>query len=236
MCTLTYLPLLNSAYILTSSRDESPARLKALPPGEHIVGNRNVLYPEDQQSHGTWIAASRQISLCLMNGAFDRHVSNPPYRHSRGLVIPGSFAYTSISDFLDRYSFFDLEPFTLVAVERREKLTLHEIRWDGKSVSHVTPDATVTHIWSSTMLYPEEVRKKRESWFNTWKHRHDFRRENILDFHKSAGEGDPETNVLMNYRGIVLTVSITCIENSTERVSMSYYDRDTGEEYRNVLE
>ena len=54
MCTVTYLPLENDGFILTSNRDESPMR-KTIPPKKYLENGVELAYPKDQLAGGTWI-------------------------------------------------------------------------------------------------------------------------------------------------------------------------------------
>ena len=44
MCTVTYLPLPNNNFILTSNRDETPLR-KTIPPKTYIENDAELTYP-----------------------------------------------------------------------------------------------------------------------------------------------------------------------------------------------
>ena len=96
MCTVTYLPLAQG-YFLTSNRDEKSIRKKALQPSKFETGSGILLFPKDADANGTWIAAhDRGESVVLLNGAFESHVSNPPYERSRGLVLLDLFESSSV--------------------------------------------------------------------------------------------------------------------------------------------
>ena len=74
MCTVTYLPLENEGFILTSNRDESHIR-KTIPPKKYVENGVELAYPKEQLAGGTWIGASTKNRLvCLLNGAFKKHV------------------------------------------------------------------------------------------------------------------------------------------------------------------
>ncbi len=70
MCTVTYLPLGNNNFILTSNRDETPLR-KTIPPKEYDENGVELTYPKDELAGGTWIGLSDKNRLvCLLNGGF----------------------------------------------------------------------------------------------------------------------------------------------------------------------
>ena len=81
------------------------------------------------------------------------------------------------------------------------------------------------YIWHSASLYPAPIREKREKWFAQWMlGRTDFSLEAILDFHRTAGDGDPWNDVIMNRKEIVQTVSITNVVKEEQEVQMLYHD------------
>ena len=52
--------------------------------------------------------------------------------------------------------------------------------------------------------------------------------QNILHFHRFAGDGDQKNDVHMNRGGLLLTVSITAIQLTGERALMHYRDLKDG--------
>jgi hypothetical protein len=214
MCTATYLPLSPGGFILTHSRDEKAIRRAAIPPRTIRIGGQQLIMPEDPQSGGTWIAASAQVSVCLLNGAFAPHQPQPPYgsgqpKHSRGLVIPHFFQYSSAATFFRDYDFRGIEPFTLLIAEVG-KLTV--LRWTGERVFMREKDPGKPHIWSSATLYTPEIIEKRESWFGDWCDQNPTPTvDAIREFHQTAGDGDGENSLLMNRRDTILTISLTSI-------------------------
>ena len=47
MCTVTYLPIGDADFILTSNRDEQPSR-KTIEPKEYVEDNVKLTYPKDE--------------------------------------------------------------------------------------------------------------------------------------------------------------------------------------------
>ena len=75
MCTVSYLPLSQTDYILTSNRDETVERPVCFPINQYLIGERTVYFPKDQQAGGTWIATTGDsVTLCLLNGGFEPHL------------------------------------------------------------------------------------------------------------------------------------------------------------------
>ena len=228
MCTATYLPLNANGFILTHSRDEKAIRPAAQLPRSVRIGGQDVTFPQDSQGHGTWIAASAQTTVCLLNGAFTPHTPNPPYTHSRGLVIPHFFGYPSADAFSADYNFCNIEPFTLLIVEAGRRVV--ELRWNGTRLFTHEKDPNRPHIWSSVTLYTPEVIEKRETWFRDWVHQHTNPTvDGIRTFHQFAGDGDSENSIRMNRRdafgqNALLTLSLTSIVQQDEAVEFIYED------------
>jgi uncharacterized protein with NRDE domain len=222
MCTVTYVPQKNGGFTLTSNRDEAPHRSPQNITQTNLY-QRNMLFPRDTTAGGTWIATSdRNRVVCLLNGAFDFHRHEPPYRKSRGLMVLEAFEYPRLADFTKNYDFCDMEPFTFILSEG-EKLI--ELRWDGTQKYMQELNHQAMHIWASATLYTSEVQQKRVNWFEAWrKEQEDYHPERILDFHRTAGDGDPWNDVMMNRQGIVQTVSITQIINDGAEINMHYHD------------
>ncbi|MCB0588683.1 MAG: NRDE family protein [Phaeodactylibacter sp.] len=222
MCTVTYLPLEGANYLLTSNRDEAPARSPQNITRQRIAG-QELAFPRDEAAGGTWIAISNSNRLaCILNGAFEKHERRPPYRRSRGLMALDFFEHPSVENFLENYIFEGMEPFTMIILEHGKLL---EFRWDEEQQHRKWLDSRKPYIWSSSPLYPPEVRNKREHWFADWlQERQHFLRKDILDFHFTAGEGDPWNDVVMNRGDVVRTVSVTSIVKESGIIDMEYYD------------
>ncbi|HXP50689.1 MAG TPA: NRDE family protein [Bacteroidia bacterium] len=226
MCTVTYLPLGNISFILTSNRDEGKFRKIALPPAKYNIYDTNVYFPKDADANGTWFAAAEsKFTLCILNGAFAPHKHNPPYKLSRGLMLLDFFKYRNVQDFQTQYDFKGIEPFTLLIFEQGADITIHELRWDGNKIYASGKDASVPQIWSSAQLYTTEVIEQREEWFAEWlKAKNEFTTDNIIHFHKTGGNGNATTDLLMNRDGKVFTVSITSVKRLEQEGIMLYED------------
>ena len=107
---------------------------------------------------------------------------------------------------------------------------LFEFRWD-ESEKHIQAlDTTKSHIWASSTLYSEEWQQKRKHWFADWgKANDEVNQDTVLDFHKNAGEGNPQFDVVMNRENIVRTTSITSIVKKEVQFEMRYEDILNGE-------
>lgn len=223
MCTLTYLPLSEEQYILTTNRDESPERGHTGFPSYHHVEGKNIVFPRDPKAGGTWIATSDNgISVCLLNGANKPHEYNPPYKISRGLVVMEAIECIKPDEFFKNYDFTNIEPFTMVVLFHDPELKILEFKWDGENTFLAKKDPKTPHLWASAQLYTQEAIENRDKWFQKWlKENKEFSVEAIRDFHQNAGNGDLQNDMVMD-RGVVKTVSITTISSLKGLVNMAH--------------
>ncbi len=230
MCTVSFIPKSNTDFILTSNRDESPHR-KTLAPQRHILDGVELLFPKDEVAGGTWIGASNKKRLiCLLNGGFVAHQSKKSYRLSRGVVVTGLLTSEDVVKKINEYNFKDIEPFTIILVDWSLKLSLYELVWDGEII-HFSKKPLQPTIWSSSLLYTETVKKKREAWFSEFIYTNSIvSEEKIINFHKTAGEGDKETSLVMD-RVFVKTKSITEFSKKNSKCKMRYEDLGTNKVY-----
>jgi hypothetical protein len=222
MCTVSYIPVGKSVFI-TSNRDEHSGRAPALYPAVYAGNSGKLLYPKDAQAGGSWFAINeRGDILVLLNGAFIRHVPQPPYRKSRGVVL---LELTDSKSPSRSFYFMDLdgiEPFTLILLE---DALLHECRWDGMRKHHGQSAPDQPHIWSSATLYEPGVSQKRRQWFEQWLLANPCPdQDDILRFHQFAGVGDQQNDLVMNRDNLLLTVSITAVCYRMDEVLMRYVD------------
>ncbi len=223
MCTVTYLPLPNNNFILTSNRDETPLR-KTIPPKRYVENGVALTYPKDELAGGTWIGTSNKNRLvCLLNGAFKKHNRKSNYKMSRGIVVKNILSANDAVSYIHDFNFDDIEPFTIVLVDWNHQLETYEFVWDGQT-KHFTKLGQEPRIWSSSPLYTDEMKQLRKDWFGIWLAENtEFTQEKILEFHKNDALGNAEISIKMK-RSFIETVSITSIEKNGKNVSMEYLD------------
>jgi hypothetical protein len=243
MCTVTYLPLPGEGFIITSTRDEKTIRKPALPPEKYDIHGGQVYFPRDADAGGTWIASfPGGHTLCLLNGGFVIHESSPPYRRSRGLVLLDFYRYNDVAGFRDQYDFKGIEPFTLLIRNFHGSATgvagpqFDELRWDGEQLHHKPLDPEIPAIWSSVTLYSAEVISHRNQWFERWLAGHpEFAIGSVVNFHKTAGTGNVQNDILMNRDNVIRTVSITSILRDPLRHEYYYEDMITHQQHSNKI-
>lgn len=232
MCTLTYLPM-SGGYALTHNRDERMDRKASAVFLKEEISGKEVYFPQDFEGKGSWFVHSEQATLCILNGGTDTYTPQPPYRHSRGLVLLHFFEFPSAEAFAANYDFHQLEPFTLIIAEENK---LYKLVHDADRTYMQELDASQRHIWSSTRLYTKEVRVKREHWFSTWlQNRQDFSAPAIRHFHLTGGEGDTANDFRMSRWGILKTVSLTQVVKTIEQTELYYQNFEAAHPDQKVL-
>jgi len=222
MCTVTFLPLSQHDFILTSNRDEQRLR-ETYPPKKYEENGVNMYFPKDKVAGGTWIGTSSKNRLvCVLNGGFVKHSRKETYRKSRGVIAKELLQEETIEKYIENLNLQGVEPFTMVIVDwNYNELTLFELVWD-ESQKHFNKLKNVPQIWSSSTLYTNEIKEVRKGWFRNWIAENEFTSEKILAFHHSE-IGDKEQSVLMK-RSYVETVSITSIKKEENTIEMLYED------------
>lgn len=235
MCTVTYIPRDNNEFYLTHNRDEDVKRAIATPPVKRLIQGRSHLFPVDPQGKGTWIGMSEQGRVAsLMNGGSRDHHRTPPYRHSRGLIIPAYFEYPNVEIFLKHFDFADLEPFTLFVFEYGK---IFEIVKNNDKPDCYELDPSKPFIRSSKPLYTDKSMDERKINFIEWLFRPgEMTRNRIMDFHrtltfeKTADKSKVPTEYLLR------TVSITSIHQTSSQLSMHYLDKVNEISFNNTFQ
>jgi hypothetical protein len=233
MCTVSFIPSGNS-YFFTSSRDEQAERPLADLPELYEMDGHTLLFPKDPRAGGSWIAVNELGHLgVLLNGAVKAHRPEPPYRKSRGLVLPDLIARSSSIDAFEDADFSGIEPFTVILFEDRQ---LWSGKWDGRMKWTESLDSHKPQIWSSVTLYDPAAVMDRENWFNSWMAAHAYPGTlDIIRFHQRGGEGDASNSILMKRSDQLFTNSISTIRLSPENASFRYLDLRSGKTAERVL-
>ncbi|RYD19572.1 MAG: hypothetical protein EOP88_18440 [Verrucomicrobiaceae bacterium] len=100
-----------------------------------------------------------------------------------------------------------------------------ELKWDGYNKHFRELDPMHYYIWSSVTLYDEAIRQKRKAWYVDWlSQREEVTLQDVMHFHRFAGDGNTKSDLIMNRDGGHQTVSITAIDISAASHAMHYYD------------
>jgi uncharacterized protein with NRDE domain len=224
MCVLSFVPLPNNQYIITNNRDEHNLRSKAIPPTAYMHLAEASYYPKDPKAGGTWIASNDNYSLILLNGAYVKHISKPPYSKSRGQVILDFLEHLwhESSDFNQYFKAF--ENFTLFIIDNT-KQTITQLVWDGETTDKYTLEWDQAFMWSSGTLYTQEIITLRKKTFKQFLKKYpEPSALQLKDFHRYTNLGDPENNFTMKRPDGIFTQCITQITYKQGVATMSFTD------------
>lgn len=208
---------------MTSNRDEHISRGNAVFPDFYHLDGKNLVFPKDQTSGGTWFISNDKGDIgILLNGALEKHFSNPPYRKSRGLILPDIFQKDSPLNAIKQYDFAGIENFTIILWQAKQ---LWEIKWNGLIVHMTEINPGIAHIWSSVTLYTPEMTKERKNWFIEWcKTFTVFEQDSILKFHTQAQQDNKEYGLQIARPDKITTVSTTSIRVENQQVTLIHKD------------
>ncbi|MDX1762531.1 MAG: hypothetical protein R3218_10285, partial [Christiangramia sp.] len=108
----------------------------------------------------------------------------------------------------------------MIVVDWHNGLIFYEFLWDGEN-RNLRKLGLKEHIWSSSPLYSEEMKKLRKKWFRNLKETEGFSAKALLDFHHNAGEGSRDYDLIID-RGFLKTQSISQVQNSEKELRFSY--------------
>ena len=220
MCTVSFV-YSGGKVIVTSNRDEQVER-PSLEPRNYTLGNKHVFFPKDPKAGGTWFAVSENADvIVLLNGASEKHDWNPPYRKSRGLIVLELIGADSPMAAWNAIDLDNIEPFTLVLYEKQR---LFQLRWDGFEKESAERDAMRNYIWSSSTLYPQNVREARAQWFERFLYtKPEVNETDMFHFHRYTEDANQENGLVMD-RGFLKTLSITQTVIEQNKVRLVHHD------------
>ncbi|RVU90296.1 hypothetical protein EH230_04925 [Flavobacterium columnare] len=207
MCTVSYV-FSNNKVIITSNRDEKIARPKALVPKSYMGERKKMFFPKDSKAGGTWyVLDDKGNIMVLLNGAFEKHTPKEKYRKSRGLILLEIFDNCDCINKWFEINLDDIEPFTLIAYANKR---LYQLRWDGNAKNTKELNNQESYIWSSSTLYPNNIRTERELLFKTFtQSKNIIKAKDIADFHEHTNSDDKENGLIINRNNTLITQSIT---------------------------
>lgn len=212
---------LHDAIIITSNRDEHIQRKNAAAPAFQQLQHKKVIFPKDAKAGGTWfVAADNGVVAVLLNGAFTKHISKPPYRKSRGLILLDIIGAEKSLSFFQTLDLDNIEPFTIVLYQPG---SLQELRWDGVDKHEKMLDITGNYIWSSATLYDDGVIAHRKDLFDSFISANEITVQSIHDFHAS-NNGDRENGFVISRQTGMKTFSITQAVVQQDTLNFSHAD------------
>lgn len=233
MCTVSYV-FSNNTIIITSNRDEKIARPKALVPKSYMGVYKKMFFPKDSKAGGTWyVIDDKGNIMVLLNGASEKHIRKEHYRKSRGLILLELFDSCDCMDKWFSIDLTDIEPFTLVGYLNKE---LYQLRWDGELRDTQKLNNQGKYIWSSSTLYPANIRMERELLFHSFTQNKDvISGEDIAHFHEYTNEDDKENGLVINRNNMLLTQSITQTVINQNKMIFSHKDLVANQTYENTF-
>ena len=221
MCTVTLLPY-DGGFRLACNRDERRDRPAALPPTNHVCGERLATFPVDPAGGGTWIGVNDAgLAATLLNRTRSTDAQRIVAR-SRGLIVPLVMAAQCwgeamlTADGIDPTSY---RPFRLIIV--RGSL-VGEIVSDGRRLSSTAAALTGPRLFTSSSLGDALVEEPRRRLFEQMIRDHrDGWPQGQWRFHRHCWPQQPELSVAME-RDDARTVSRTVIDVRAESINFSY--------------
>lgn len=222
MCTVSFV-FSDKKVIFTHNRDEKVARPSAIEPKEYLVNNKKIFFPKDPKAGGTWYAISEQGTIVvLLNGAEEKHEVKLPYRKSRGLILLDIISSESANEEWQNIDLENIEPFTLVLYQNQE---LYQLRWNGLQKSTLQLDKTKSHIWSSSTLYPKNIRENRDNWFHAFLNtKLQITEDEMYNFHRYTENDNTENGLIINRNNMMKTLSITQAIVQEKKVTLHHHD------------
>lgn len=232
MCTVSFV-CSNTKIIITSNRDEQVLRPAIAPKNYHINGKK-IFFPKDPKAGGTWYAVDENANvLVLLNGASEKHLWNPPYRRSRGLIVLDLIGSPSVLKTWYEINLDNIEPFTLVSYENKQ---LHQLRWNGTDKETTVLDTTKNHIWSSSTLYEREIREQRAQWFYTFLDTKPVVTEaEMLQFHRYTETDNQNFGLVINRNDQLKTLSITQTVIEQNKIILVHHDLVAQKDFSNTF-
>lgn len=226
MCTVSFC-INQGEVIFTSNRDERTIRPASTMPMVENVGIKNIIYPKDPQSGGTWIGCdNRGNCIILLNGGFEMHQLREKYRMSRGTIVKESIGSNDPLKYIKEVELSDIEPFQVILYGNGR---LDRMVWDGSEKHFFDLDIEKTHIFSSVTLYDEKMRSDREMWWEDFLKSHERNGENIFKFHSTYKSEDRNSGLVINRENIVKTYSVSQIILNNDQGKFKHLDMQTNE-------
>jgi len=228
MCTVSFVRS-NQKTILTSNRDETVLR-PAVPPQWYAVNGKEILFPKDPKAGGTWFASDKNANtIVLLNGAAGKHKHLFTYRKSRGLIVLDLISSESPIESWHEIDLDNIEPFTIVLLENNK---LYQLRWNGIEKETVALDTNKKHVWSSSTLYPNDIREQRSKWFYSFlETKPKITETEMFDFHRYTEEGNSENGLVINRNENLKTLSITQMVIESKTAQMKHCDLQQQQEF-----
>jgi len=224
MCMITYIPINESNFMLAHSRDENILRPIATPPIKREINGIQHMFPVDPQGRGTWIGFSEKGNVAaLFNGGTERYTPDPPYKFSRGLIVPKYFKYSGFQEFYDDFKTNGFEPFTMLVFEKGR---IYMLQKDVDKVTMSELNPLKPHLFLSANLYPAETKENRRlELLNLYFEKGFLSQQDILGFHDKYRFEKNTDDHYDTGEYILHTVSTSFITKTPKNIEIDYFDK-----------
>jgi len=208
---------------IACSRDESPLRAKAAPPSIRQFDDCTVVFPIDDASGGTWVAANDAGLAFLLLNWNDGRRTLPRAARSRGEIIPRLLDCVTLAEARHRIAELDaaaIAPCRVVMTDGRRACSARIA-----ARTHASPIRRLHRpaFWTSSGLGDAVVRAPRAALFRSLCIGREVPPAQQDLFHRHRWPERPDLSVCMKRPGAE-TVSYTTIELRTDGVEMRYFD------------
>ena len=219
MCTLSFVPLKNG-YVLTSNRDENLSRPHKILDKSLFKGKIDLYgHVDNSIGGGTSIATDKKgRSVCLLNGAYQKHKSQSSYKRNRGQLVLNAFEYSDFKYFTEKIFLKNIEPFTMLLAAPKQ---LQILVWDGYKKIDVRLSMAVPYLWSSSTQYSKEEHILKEDYFLQNIRLAKNSPNEVLEIH-----GKNEQTPLRINHNKLRTTSITQIVHHKGKSTIAYFIKD----------
>jgi hypothetical protein len=222
MCTVSFVPT-KGGHVFTFSRDEMPLRKTPYFEASKNLGFKNVYYPQDVKSGGSWFVVDDWGNVAMLfNGGFSKHEKQSYYKKSRGIILLELVSEKDMLSYFTSSSFDGIEPFSIILFENE---SLYRLVWDGEKKHTITLDKNTNHIFSSATLYTDEIKEKRKDWLYTYlKGVEHINEEAIFNFHATYNSSDTQNGLIINREKSCSTLSISQVYLSQQQCCVKHVD------------
>jgi hypothetical protein len=113
---------------------------------------------------------------------------------------------------------------------------LYQLRWNEVEKTTLNLDVSQNHIWSSSTLYPKDIREKRANWFHTFlATKPEVDEKEMFNFHRYTEGENQENGLVINRNDLMKTLSITQSVIEKNNIVLSYLDLQNQQEFTNSI-
>jgi hypothetical protein len=233
MCILSIVKS-EQGIVITSNRDEQRSRKNSLAPEIIDLGKRKAIIARDAHALGTWMLTDNLgRTAILLNGAFENHITSPPYRESRGIILMNLFQEENFKSAFLFYNLENIEPFQVIYLDTE---LAFQCVWDGNQKHLFEIDLSIPQVFFSPTLYTKEQQaEKRNHFFKTLAEIGSINAAQLIEIHSNQKTESLDLNFFMS-REHQTTKSISQVElNSTQSKYVHWQSWDD-QRHQHILE